>query len=48
MGLAHGVKLNHDVSAGAMVTFDDVSVDESLTAVRLRRQLESDHAGSGT
>ena len=48
MGLAHGVKLNHDVPAGAMVTFGDVSVDESLTAVRLRHQLESDYAGSAT
>jgi predicted homoserine dehydrogenase-like protein len=48
IGLAHGIKLNHDVRAGAMVTFDDVSVDESLAAVRLRRRLESDYAVPAT
>ncbi|MFE2943522.1 NAD(P)H-dependent oxidoreductase [Streptomyces sp. NPDC059255] len=41
MGLAHGVKLTRDVAAGAVLSSDDVAVDESLTAVRLRRELES-------
>ncbi|MFQ6330961.1 NAD(P)H-dependent oxidoreductase [Nocardia sp. CWNU-33] len=48
MGLAHGVKVVRDVPAGATLTYDDVAVDESLVAVRLRRELESATAAEQT
>ncbi len=40
IGLAAGVTLRGPVAAGAVLTYDDVTVDESVTAVRLRRRLE--------
>jgi predicted homoserine dehydrogenase-like protein len=40
IGLAAGVTLRGPVAAGAVLTYDDVTVDESATAVRLRRRLE--------
>jgi predicted homoserine dehydrogenase-like protein len=40
IGLAAGVTLRAPVAAGAVLTYDGVTVDESATAVRLRRQLE--------
>ena len=40
IGLAAGVTLRGPVAAGAVLSYDDVTVDESATAVRLRRQLE--------
>lgn len=42
LGLAHGVKLVRDVPQGASVTWGDVAADESLAAVRLRRELENE------
>ena len=41
LGLAHGVRLRHDVPAGATLRYADVELDESLPAVRMRRQLEA-------
>lgn len=41
IGLTGGVPLRRDVAAGAVLTYDDVEVDEAATAVRLRRRLES-------
>lgn len=41
MGLAGGVRLRNDVAAGTTLTYDDVVLDETATAVRLRRQLEN-------
>ena len=41
IGLAHGFRLVSDVPAGAVLRWDDVEVDESVTAVRLRRELET-------
>jgi predicted homoserine dehydrogenase-like protein len=41
IGLAGGFPLRKDVPAGAVVRYDDVDVDEAVTAVRLRRNLEN-------
>jgi predicted homoserine dehydrogenase-like protein len=41
IGLAAGVALRRAVAAGAVLTYDDVTVDETATAVRLRRRLEN-------
>ena len=40
LGLAHGFRLRNDVPAGATVRYDDVEIDETVAAVRLRRELE--------
>jgi len=40
LGLAHGVKLLRPVAAGQPVRWMDVVVDESLSAVQARRQME--------
>ncbi len=40
LGLAHDVKLAKPVAAGQPVRWSDVVVDESLTAVKLRREME--------
>jgi predicted homoserine dehydrogenase-like protein len=40
LGLAHGFRLRNDVPAGATLRYADVEVDESVHAVRLRRELE--------
>ena len=41
LGLAGNVRLIRDVRRDAILTYDDVELDESLTAVKLRRQLEA-------
>ena len=40
IGLAHKVKLKRDVAEGATVSWDDVEVDETSQAVRIRREME--------
>lgn len=40
LGLAHQVTLVRDVPAGTNVRWDDVDIDESVLAVRVRRELE--------
>jgi predicted homoserine dehydrogenase-like protein len=35
------------VAAGALVTWDDVAVDETTAAVRLRREMERDVPAGG-
>ena len=40
LGLAHGVKLLRPVAVGQPVTWADVRIDESLGAVRARREME--------
>ncbi|MBM3395977.1 MAG: flagellar biosynthesis protein FlgA, partial [Betaproteobacteria bacterium] len=40
LGLAHGWKLLCDVSPGQVVRWADVAIDESNTAVRVRREME--------
>jgi predicted homoserine dehydrogenase-like protein len=42
LGLAHGWKLLKPVAAGQPVRWSDVAVDESVTAVRLRREMETE------
>lgn len=50
LGLAHGATLLRDVPKDAMVTWEDVKLDESEFAVRIRRELEkefrAEHAGA--
>lgn len=40
LGLAHGVKLRHDLAAGAVVRWADVEVDGTQAAVQFRREME--------
>ena len=42
LGLAHGWKLLKPVAAGQPLRWSDVAVDESMTAVRLRREMETE------
>jgi predicted homoserine dehydrogenase-like protein len=41
IGLAGGVTLRRAVAVGDALTYDDVDIDETTAAIRLRRQLES-------
>jgi len=40
LGLAHGWKLLKPVAAGQALRWSDVAIDENVTAVRLRREME--------
>jgi predicted homoserine dehydrogenase-like protein len=40
IGLAHHVKLTHDVAAGEILTSADVALDGTQEAVRIRREME--------
>ncbi|TPW73088.1 NAD(P)H-dependent oxidoreductase [Schumannella sp. 10F1B-5-1] len=42
LGLAHGAKLIRDVPKDRTVSWDDVELDETQFAVRIRRQLEAE------
>lgn len=42
LGLAHGAKLIRDVPKDAIVSWNDVELDESQFAVQIRRQLETE------
>ncbi|GAA2236566.1 Gfo/Idh/MocA family oxidoreductase [Herbiconiux moechotypicola] len=42
LGLAHGMKLVRDVPKDQTVSWDDVDADETLHAVRIRRELENE------
>lgn len=44
LGLAAHVRLVRDVAEGAMLTFDDVAIDTTETAVRIRREMEATFA----
>jgi predicted homoserine dehydrogenase-like protein len=41
LGLAHGVKLVHDVAQGQPLTWNDVAHDAGDTAVKVRREMEA-------
>ncbi len=41
LGLAHHVSLRHTRATGEVVRWSDVNVDETLAAVKLRREMES-------
>jgi len=48
LGLAHNVRLLNPVAAGQAVRWADVAADDTLLAVKLRRQMENDLApGAG-
>ena len=40
LGLAHGWKVTQPVAAGELVCWADVAVDETNSAVRVRREME--------
>jgi len=42
LGLAHGAKLIRDVPKDQTVSWNDVELDESLLAVKFRRELEAE------
>lgn len=42
LGLAHGAKLIRDVPKDSVVSWDDVELDETQFAVRIRRELETE------
>ncbi len=44
LGLAHGVRMLKPVAAGQPVRWSDVAFDANLTAVRLRREMETQFA----
>lgn len=41
LGVAHNVRLVREVKKDQLVTWDDIQVDESLPAVKIRREIES-------
>jgi predicted homoserine dehydrogenase-like protein len=45
LGLAHDVKLRNPVAAGRSLLWTDVVVDESLLAVKVRREMEQQFGG---
>ena len=42
VGLAPGAKVVRPVAVGQVITWDDVTLDEGSTVVRLRRQQDAD------
>jgi len=40
LGLAHNVKLKNPIADGAPITFDDVELDKTTTAYKLRKSME--------
>ncbi len=47
LGLAHGVTLRRPVAQGQMLCWDDVAIDETMPALRLRREMERQFAPAG-
>ncbi len=45
IGLAHKVKLKHDLAEGAIVSWDDVDYDATSQAVKIRREMERTFGG---
>ncbi len=41
IGLAHGVRLKHDIPAGQSVGWDDVEIGDNDESVRVRREMEA-------
>jgi predicted homoserine dehydrogenase-like protein len=48
IGLAQDVVLQHPISAGQSITWDDVQVDETRDAVRVRRAMEAHFRSNAT
>lgn len=47
IGLAHGVTLKTDIPEGEAVRWQDVDVNETLEAVKIRREMEQEFRGRG-
>ena len=47
LGLAHDIVVRRPVAAGAMLVWDDVAVDATTPAYRLRREMETGFAPTG-
>ncbi|MDG1144761.1 MAG: flagellar biosynthesis protein FlgA, partial [Burkholderiales bacterium] len=43
LGLAHGLKMKTPKNAGQPVTWEDVEFDSNATAIRVRRDMESEY-----
>ena len=41
LGLAHGARLKRPIAAGQVLTWADVALDETLAALRIRREMEA-------
>lgn len=41
LGLAHEVRLKNDIADGQPITYNDVEIDDTTTAYRLRRWMET-------
>ncbi|WP_063687298.1 NAD(P)H-dependent oxidoreductase [Bradyrhizobium stylosanthis] len=48
LGLAHNVRLTRPVAKDACITWADVAIDETLPAVRVRREQEAFYASAAT
>ena len=48
LGLAHGIKLVRAIPQGQSLTWSDVLIDESVTALRIRREMEALFAPQAT
>ncbi len=48
LGLSHDVRLRRDLGAGEQVAWKDVEIDASTTAVKLRREMESNFGTSAS
>jgi predicted homoserine dehydrogenase-like protein len=48
IGLAHHVTLRRAVKAGVSLTWNDVIVDETSEAVRIRREMEAQFRDQGS
>ena len=46
LGLAHNVRLIRPVAKDACITWADVAIDETLPAVRVRREQEALYSGA--
>ncbi len=44
IGLAHGMQLRRPVEAGALLSWDDVVIDQTRDDVKVRRQMEAEEA----
>jgi predicted homoserine dehydrogenase-like protein len=46
IGLAHDVRLKTDISEGQVVRWQDVDIDSTLDAVKIRQEMEASYRGS--
>ena len=48
IGLAHNVTLKRNIGKGECISWNDVGIDETSEAYRIRRELEDSFAHSNT